>query len=58
MKMLIDFLAGLVALLAAAALSHLGIDLQRPTAPIEVKRLPDHEPANAPASAPDENRSR
>lgn len=56
--MLIDFLAGLVALLAAAALSHLGIDLQRPTAPIEVKRLPDHEPANAPATAPDENKSR
>lgn len=41
MKALIDLLAGLVALLAAAALSQLGINLERPSAPVEIKRLPD-----------------
>jgi len=41
MKALIDLLAGLVALLAAAALSQLGLNLERPSAPVEVKRLPD-----------------
>lgn len=52
MKTLIDLMAGLVAMLAAAALSQFGIDLNRPNAPIEVKRLADSEPAETPSSAP------
>lgn len=48
---MIELIAGLVAMLAAAALSQIGVDLNRTTAPIEVKRLPDSEQAEAPAPA-------
>lgn len=41
MKLFIDMLAGLLALLAGAALSQFGVDLNRVTAPAEVQRLPD-----------------
>lgn len=58
MKTLIDLLAGLVAMLAAAALSQIGVDLHRPNAPIEVKRLGDSEPAEAPAPAPDHKQAK
>lgn len=47
MKILIDMLAGLMAMLAAAALSQFGIDLVRPSAPAEVKRMPACQPAVA-----------
>ncbi|MGI4817141.1 MULTISPECIES: hypothetical protein [unclassified Brevundimonas] len=51
MKILIDFLAGMVALLAAAALSQIGIDLTRDAAPAEVKRLPECASPAAPTSS-------
>ncbi|WP_292052193.1 hypothetical protein [Brevundimonas sp. UBA5866] len=41
MKMLIDFLAGIVAFLAAAAMAQFGLTIDRATQPIEVKRLPE-----------------
>lgn len=40
MKLLIDFLAGIVAFLAAMAMSQLGIDMNRDSPPMEIKRLP------------------
>ena len=40
MKLLIDFIAGIVAFLAAMAMSQLGIDMNRDTRPLEIKRLP------------------
>lgn len=40
MKMLINFLAGLVAFLAAAALAQFGLTLDRASQPLEIKRLP------------------
>ncbi|MEG1451600.1 hypothetical protein [Brevundimonas sp.] len=40
MKLLIDFLAGIVAFLAAMAMSQLGIDMNRSSQPLEIKRLP------------------
>lgn len=40
MKLLIDFLAGIVAFLAAMAMSQLGIDMNRSAQPLEIKRLP------------------
>ena len=58
MKTLIDMIAGLVAMLAAAALSQIGIDLHKPTAPIEVKRLANSEPVEAPAPASDQTNAK
>lgn len=59
MQTVIEFIAGLVALLAAAALAHLGVDLERrapePAQAREIHRV-SHcaEPAAAPAEAPAE----
>ena len=41
MKMLIDFLAGIVAFLAAAALAQFGLNIDRVSQPMEIKRLPE-----------------
>ncbi|WP_242913229.1 MULTISPECIES: hypothetical protein [Brevundimonas] len=41
MKMLIDFLAGIVAFLAAAALAQFGLNIDRVSQPLEIKRLPE-----------------
>ena len=41
MKMLIDFLAGIIAFLAAAAMAQFGLTIDRPGQPIEIKRLPE-----------------
>ena len=40
MKVLIEFIAGVVAFLAAMAMSQLGIDMNRDARPMEIKRLP------------------
>lgn len=41
MQALIEFIAGLVALLAAAALSQFGVDMHRPSPEREVHRVND-----------------
>ena len=41
MKVLIDFLAGVVAFLAAAALAQFGLNIDRASQPLEIKRLPE-----------------
>ena len=51
MKILIDFLAGILALLAAAALSQFGIDLTREAAQPEIKRLPECSAPATPSSS-------
>ena len=51
MTILIDFLAGIVALLAAAALSQFGIDLTREAAQPEIKRLPECSAPATPSSS-------
>ena len=40
MKLIIDFIVGVVAFLAVTAMSQLGIDLNRVSQPLEIKRLP------------------
>ena len=40
MKTLIDFIAALVAALAALAISQIGIDLTRNAKPVEITRVP------------------
>lgn len=59
MQALIELIAGFVALLASLTLSHFGVDMHAPRAPVqEVRRMDDCRDAamGAPASPPAERR--